>query len=471
MVSDQELLTLVEQLLRQAGPAAAANIPGIVRHLETKLGLDLSSKTALIRDQIELLFSPPPKDHFALNPFAQYFPATHHHQIPSAPANLSAFSHLPQHHELGFRYAPRPINVAAMEAAAAHHQHAMEAAAAAAHQHHRQQLRRPEQDQPQQPLHRPEQDHPHQQHQQHQQLHRAEHEQDRGHDRPCQLQPHSREAEQEQHQKQLQLAEPKEEDHQQQHGHKQEQEHPQQQLDHAEQDLQNSQPPQQLQPTATVAAVTVAARSTAKEGASTGVKRRGGPGGLNKICRVTPELQAIVGEPTMARTEIVKQLWAYIRKHNLQDPNNKRKIICNDELRLLFETDCTDMFKMNKLLAKHIITLEPTKNSGPDLKKLKATPEVISATEHDSSQDPVAISGPLAIFFGTEEREMLQAEVSTRVWDYIKSNHLEDPMNPMVVLCDSKLQQLFGVESLSAFGIQDMLMRHLFKQSNADSIN
>lgn len=58
--------------------------------------------------------------------------------------------------------------------------------------------------------------------------------------------------------------------------------------------------------------------------------------------------------------QIVKQLWAYIRKNNLQDPNNKRKIICNDELRLVFETDCTDMFKMNKLLAKHIIALEPS---------------------------------------------------------------------------------------------------------------
>uniref|UniRef100_A0ACD6AMG6 Uncharacterized protein n=1 Tax=Avena sativa TaxID=4498 RepID=A0ACD6AMG6_AVESA len=96
-----------------------------------------------------------------------------------------------------------------------------------------------------------------------------------------------------------------------------------------------------------------------KESASTGVKRKGGTGGLNKVCGVSPELQAIVGEPTMARTEIVRQLWAYIRRNDLQDPNNKRKIICNDELRLVFETDCTDMFKMNKLLAKHIRPLEP----------------------------------------------------------------------------------------------------------------
>ena len=38
--------------------------------------------------------------------------------------------------------------------------------------------------------------------------------------------------------------------------------------------------------------------------ASTGVKRKGGSGGLNKVCGVSPELQAIVGEPTMARTEV-----------------------------------------------------------------------------------------------------------------------------------------------------------------------
>lgn len=36
-----------------------------------------------------------------------------------------------------------------------------------------------------------------------------------------------------------------------------------------------------------------------------GVKRRGGPGGLNKVCGVSPELQAIVGEPALPRTEVV----------------------------------------------------------------------------------------------------------------------------------------------------------------------
>lgn len=38
--------------------------------------------------------------------------------------------------------------------------------------------------------------------------------------------------------------------------------------------------------------------------ATTGVKRRGGAGGLNKVCGVSPELQAIVGEPALPRTEV-----------------------------------------------------------------------------------------------------------------------------------------------------------------------
>lgn len=38
--------------------------------------------------------------------------------------------------------------------------------------------------------------------------------------------------------------------------------------------------------------------------AATGAKRRGGPGGLSKVCSVSRELQAIVGEPTMSRTEV-----------------------------------------------------------------------------------------------------------------------------------------------------------------------
>ncbi|MED6157097.1 hypothetical protein PIB30_020254 [Stylosanthes scabra] len=206
-----------------------------------------------------------------------------------------------------------------------------------------------------------------------------------------------------------------------------------------------------------------------KESASTGGKRRGGAGGLNKVCGVSPELQAIVGEPALPRTEIVRQLWAYIRKNNLQDPGNKRKIICDDALRVVFETDCTDMFKMNKLLAKHIIPLGPTKEPQAKRIKVDAEPTVESAEQPQppTPSSTVVISEALAKFLGAGEREMQHSEALKLVWEYIKVNRLEDPLNRMVIICDEKLQELLGCESISALGISEMLGRHhLFKQSD-----
>ncbi|KAK1360860.1 Upstream activation factor subunit UAF30 [Heracleum sosnowskyi] len=165
-------------------------------------------------------------------------------------------------------------------------------------------------------------------------------------------------------------------------------------------------------------------------------RKRGGPGGLNKLCGVSPLLQPIVGHPTLPRTEIVKQLWIYIRKNNLQDPSNKRKIVCNDELRLVFETDSTDMFKMNKLLAKHIIPLEPTKPTNRVSKKSKANAELENKCDSKCTDvvPIVIISEELASFFATDEREMSQAEALRQIWEYIKVNQLEDPSNAMVIL-------------------------------------
>uniref|UniRef100_A0A0D3BKY0 DM2 domain-containing protein n=1 Tax=Brassica oleracea var. oleracea TaxID=109376 RepID=A0A0D3BKY0_BRAOL len=176
--------------------------------------------------------------------------------------------------------------------------------------------------------------------------------------------------------------------------------------------------------------------------------------------RVSPELQVVVGEPALPRTEIVRQLWAYIRKNNLQDPSNKRKIICDDALRVVFETDCTDMFKMNKLLAKHILPLDPSKDSS-QAKRAKAKTETETKEPVSSTSSTVSLSEPLAKFFGTGEMEMTDEEIIRRVWEYIKLNHLEDPANPMAIQCDEKLRELLGCESISAVGINEMLRRHI----------
>ncbi|OWM83339.1 protein TRI1 [Punica granatum] len=238
----------------------------------------------------------------------------------------------------------------------------------------------------------------------------------------------------------------------------------QQQHHHHHHDLNFRQPHPHLQPQPPPPPKPATAPELPKESAPPATKKRGGTGGLNKVCGVSPELQAIVGQPALPRTEIVKQLWAYIKKNNLQDPNNKRKIICDNALQLVFETDCTDMFKMNKLLAKHIIPCQSTKESS-QAKRMKINVDSSSDSTEPGSRH-VIISEALGKFLGTGEREMQHSEAHRRVWEYIKINHLEDPASPMAVNCDEKLRELLGCESISALGVPQMLDRHhLLKKS------
>ena len=66
-------------------------------------------------------------------------------------------------------------------------------------------------------------------------------------------------------------------------------------------------------------------------------------------------LSAIVGDKPLPRTEVVKKLWAYIKKNNLQDAKNKRNINPDDKLQKIFGgKKAVNMFEMTKLINKHL---------------------------------------------------------------------------------------------------------------------
>lgn len=70
---------------------------------------------------------------------------------------------------------------------------------------------------------------------------------------------------------------------------------------------------------------------------------------------LSAELAAVVGKGPMPRTEVTKKLWAYIKKHKLQDEDNKRNIKPDEKLAKVFGSKRTvDMFKMVKLVSKHV---------------------------------------------------------------------------------------------------------------------
>lgn len=66
-------------------------------------------------------------------------------------------------------------------------------------------------------------------------------------------------------------------------------------------------------------------------------------------------LAAVIGNKPVPRTEVVKKLWDYIKKNNLQDKANKRMINSDDALAKIFDNKKQiSMFEMNKLIAKHL---------------------------------------------------------------------------------------------------------------------
>ena len=66
-------------------------------------------------------------------------------------------------------------------------------------------------------------------------------------------------------------------------------------------------------------------------------------------------LGGVVGNQPMPRTEVTKKIWDYIKKHNLQDPQNKRMIRADDKLRPVFNgKSSVSMFEMTKLVNNHL---------------------------------------------------------------------------------------------------------------------
>ena len=72
---------------------------------------------------------------------------------------------------------------------------------------------------------------------------------------------------------------------------------------------------------------------------------------------VTPDdkLAQVVGAKPLARTELTKKLWAYIRKNGLQDKKVRTQINADDQLQAVFNgKKSVSMFEMTKLVSGHL---------------------------------------------------------------------------------------------------------------------
>ncbi len=65
-------------------------------------------------------------------------------------------------------------------------------------------------------------------------------------------------------------------------------------------------------------------------------------------------LSKVVGSKSLPRTEIIKKIWVYIKKNDLQDKTNKRMINADAALKPIFVKDQISMFEMAGALNKHV---------------------------------------------------------------------------------------------------------------------
>ena len=80
-----------------------------------------------------------------------------------------------------------------------------------------------------------------------------------------------------------------------------------------------------------------------------------GNNALARPMKPSAELAAVTGSGNIARSDVVSKMWDYIKKNNLQNPENKREILADAKLKPIFGgKDKVSMFEMNKHLSNHL---------------------------------------------------------------------------------------------------------------------
>ena len=96
-----------------------------------------------------------------------------------------------------------------------------------------------------------------------------------------------------------------------------------------------------------------ATKKAAKKTTKKKTKRKPNPAFMKPL-KASSALAAVIGSQDMPRTQVVKKLWQYIKKNNLQDPKNKRNIVADAKLKDVFGKKVVTMFEMTKIINKHL---------------------------------------------------------------------------------------------------------------------
>ena len=101
----------------------------------------------------------------------------------------------------------------------------------------------------------------------------------------------------------------------------------------------------------------------------------------------------------------------------------------------------------------------PAKPSQKKTPKEQA-PKAAGGVKANALQQPLRPSEALAAVVGGAA-PLPRGEVVSKVWDYIKSNNLQNPEDRREILADDKLEAVFGAKKVTMFEMNKHLARHL----------
>ena len=95
-------------------------------------------------------------------------------------------------------------------------------------------------------------------------------------------------------------------------------------------------------------------KKAAKKKTAKRKKRKPNPAFM-KALTPSADLAAVVGAKPLPRTQVIKKLWAYIKRNGLQDAKNRRMVNADEKLKPIFGgKNQVSMFQMTALVSKHL---------------------------------------------------------------------------------------------------------------------
>ena len=101
----------------------------------------------------------------------------------------------------------------------------------------------------------------------------------------------------------------------------------------------------------------------------------------------------------------------------------------------------------------------PTKKTAGPPAAGKKVEKPKSGAKPNALQTPLTPSKELAAVVG--DGQLARGEVVSKVWEYIRSNNLQNPANKREILADPKLEKVFGKDKVTMFEMNKYLSKHL----------